>query len=86
MYAIIRAGGKQYTVRAGDTLRVEKLPKELGTEFNIDEVLLVGGEQVHVGEPTVKNASVTLVVTQQDKSPQTVLHRTICKGNQVTIW
>ena len=46
MYAIIRTGGKQYTVRAGDTLRVEKLPRELGAEFILDEVLFVGGDKI----------------------------------------
>jgi large subunit ribosomal protein L21 len=75
MYAIIRTGGKQYTVRAGDTLRVEKLPRELGAEFDVDEVLLVGGEQLHVGEPTVKNAKVTLVVTQQAKAPKVIVFK-----------
>ena len=75
MYAIIRTGGKQYTVRAGDTLRVEKLPRELGAEFDVDEVLLVGGEQIHVGEPTVKNAKVTMVVTQQAKAPKVIVFK-----------
>jgi large subunit ribosomal protein L21 len=75
MYAIVRSGGKQYTVRAGDTLRVEKLPKELGSEFNLDEVLFVGGDNVHVGEPTVKNATVTVVVTQQARSPKLIVFK-----------
>ncbi len=75
MYAIIRTGGKQYTVRAGDTLRVEKLPRELGAEFEVDEVLLVGGDQIHVGEPTVKNAKVTMVVTQQTRSPKVIVFK-----------
>ena len=75
MYAIIRTGGKQYTVRAGDTLRVEKLPRELGAEFMVDEVLLVGGDQVHVGEPTVKDAKVTVVVTRQAKAPKIIVFK-----------
>jgi len=75
MYAVIRTGGKQYTVRAGDTLRVEKLPQELGSEFELAEVLLVGGDQVHVGEPTVKNAKVTVVVTQQAKAPKLIVFK-----------
>jgi large subunit ribosomal protein L21 len=68
MYAIIRTGGKQYTVKPGDVLQVEKLDKELGTEFTINEVLLVGGDSVHTGKPLVQNASVTVVVTKQAKT------------------
>lgn len=75
MYAIIRSGGKQYTVRAGDTVRVEKLPRELGSEFILDDVLLIGGEKIHVGEPTVKNAKVTVVVTQQAKAPKVIVFK-----------
>lgn len=68
MYAIIRTGGKQYTVKPGDVLQVEKLDKELGSEFTISEVLLVGGDSVHTGKPLVQNASVTVVVTKQAKT------------------
>jgi len=75
MYAIIRTGGKQYTVRPGDLLRVEKLPRELGAEFDLDDVLLVGGDKIHVGEPTVKNAKVTVVVTQQDRAPKVIVFK-----------
>jgi large subunit ribosomal protein L21 len=75
MYAVIRTGGKQYTVRAGDTLRVEKIQHELGSEFAVDEVLLVGGDKIHVGEPTVKNAKVTVVVTQQAKAPKVIVFK-----------
>jgi large subunit ribosomal protein L21 len=75
MYAIVRTGGKQYTVRAGDSLRVEKLPRELGAEFELDEILLVGGDKIHVGEPTVKNAKVTVVVTQQARAPKLIVFK-----------
>jgi len=68
MYAIIRTGGKQYTVKPGDVLQVEKLDKELGSEFDINEVLLVGGDAVHAGQPLVKNAKVTVVVTKQSRT------------------
>jgi len=68
MYAIIRTGGKQYTVKPGDVLQVEKLDKELGSEFDINEVLLVGGDAIHTGQPLVKNAKVTLVVTKQSRT------------------
>lgn len=67
MYAIIRTGGKQYTVKPGDVLKVEKLEQDLGAEFDIADVVMVGGEQTHVGQPLVKNAKVTVVVTKQGR-------------------
>ena len=54
MYAVIRTGGKQYKVRAGDIVQVEKLEQELGAEFDINEVLLISGDVVHTGQPLVK--------------------------------
>lgn len=68
MYAIIKTGGKQYKVQAGDVLQVEKLDKDLGAEISLDEVLMIGGESVHVGGPTVKNAKVTAIVTKQART------------------
>jgi large subunit ribosomal protein L21 len=59
MYAVIRTGGKQYRVAAGEKLRVEKLPAAVGSELVLDEVLLVGdGQTLKVGTPVVKGASV----------------------------
>ncbi|MCB0386789.1 MAG: 50S ribosomal protein L21, partial [Bdellovibrionales bacterium] len=75
MYAIIRSGGKQYKVKAGDTLRVEKLEKELGSEFDLDEVLVVSGDKTYVGEPTVQGAKVTVVVTRQTKAPKVIVFK-----------
>ena len=67
MYAIIRTGGKQYRVEPGEKLRVEKLDQKLGASFDITDVLLVGGQDTHVGTPTVAGAKVGVVVTQHDK-------------------
>lgn len=76
MYAIIRSGGKQYRVQAGDTVRVEKLNQELGSEINLNEVLLIGGQdKTFVGEPLVKNAKVTAVVTQQAKDAKIIVFK-----------
>ena len=59
MYAIIKTGGKQYRVAAGEKLKVEKLAGDIGSEFLIDQVLLVGaGDEVKVGTPLVPGASV----------------------------
>ena len=56
MFAIFRAGGKQYKVQAGDTVRVEKLEKNLGDTFDLTEVLMVGGDKSFIGAPLVQNA------------------------------
>jgi len=59
MYAVIKAGGKQYRVSSGEKLRVEKLFGVVGSELVLDEVLLVGdGEALRVGTPILKGASV----------------------------
>lgn len=58
MYAIVRTGGKQYRVAAGDTIRVERLEAPVGEQVTLDEVLLVGGDETQVGTPRVEGASV----------------------------
>lgn len=75
MYAIIRTGGKQYKVQAGDVLQVDKLEQKLGAEFDINDVLMVGGEATHVGQPTVKGAKVTVVVTKQAKDKKKIVFK-----------
>ena len=68
MYAVIKTGGKQYRVRPGDMLIVEKLAGEAGAEVAFDQVLMVGeGEAVTVGAPLVEGALVkaTLVETRK---------------------
>ncbi len=75
MYAVIRTGGKQYTVKPGDVVQVEKLDKELGSEFDINEVLLVGGDAIHAGQPLVKNAKVTVVVTKQARTRKIIVFK-----------
>jgi large subunit ribosomal protein L21 len=75
MYAIIRTGGKQYKVQAGDVLQVEKLDQDLGKEFVISDVLMIGGDAAHIGQPTVKDASVTVVVTKQARSRKVIVFK-----------
>jgi len=74
MYAIIKAGGKQYTVKPGDVLRVEKIEAELGSELNLTEVLLVGGDKTFAGDKMGK-AAVTVVVTNQQRGPKVVVFK-----------
>lgn len=75
MYAIFRAGGKQYKVEAGDTVRVEKLENKLGDTFDLSEVLMVGGDKTFVGAPLVQNAKVTVVVTRQAKAGKVIVFK-----------
>ena len=68
MYAIIRAGGKQYRVEKGDVLRLERLEGKVGSKVTLDEVLLVGGsDDLKVGSPQVAGASVEGTVVEQDR-------------------
>src|SRR5260370_692112 len=75
MYAIIRAGGKQYTVKPGDILRVEKLDCELGAELKLTDVLMVGGEKTFLGAPVLDKATVTVVCTNQQKGPKLIVFK-----------
>ncbi len=68
MYAIIKTGGKQYQVSAGDQLMVEKLEGKVGDSVELVEVLLVAdGEKITVGKPVVEGAKVTATITEQGK-------------------
>jgi len=59
MYAVIKTGGKQYRVAAGDELRCEKLPGAVGDAVVFEDVLLrADGDSVVVGQPVVENAKV----------------------------
>ena len=63
MYAVIKTGGKQYSVKVGDVVYVEKLNAEADTEVTFDQVLAVGEEgSVKVGAPVVEGASVVAKV------------------------
>ena len=67
MYAIIETGGKQYCIEEGSQIRVEKLGAEAGTEVTLDNVLMLGGENLQIGAPRVENATVTAEVVDQFK-------------------
>ncbi len=75
MYAVIRTGGKQYRVQAGDSIRVEKLDRELGAEFDLTDILMVGGDTTVIGQPVVKNAAVTVVVTKQTRDSKVLVFK-----------
>ena len=68
MYAVIKTGGKQYRVAAGEKLKIEQIPAEVGAEITLDQILMVGeGESVKVGTPIVAGASVKATVLSQGR-------------------
>jgi len=68
VYAIVKTGGKQYRVAAGEVVRVEKLDGDVGSKVTLGEVLLVSGEAgTTVGAPLVSGASVTGTVVEQGR-------------------
>lgn len=76
MYAIIRTGGKQYQVAAGDTLRVEKLQGEVGDTVELADVLMVvNGEEIKIGQPQLDGAKVTAKIVEQGKAKKVIVFK-----------
>ena len=71
MYAVIRAGGKQYRVAPGDVIEVEKLPQESGAEVQFAEVLAFSGKEGELGK--VANAIVTGKVVEQKRGDKVLV-------------
>lgn len=74
MYAIIETGGKQYRVAEGDVVRVEKLDAEENATVEFD-VLLIGGEETKIGNPTVAGAKVTGTVLGQGRAKKVIVYK-----------
>ena len=72
MFAVLKTGGKQYKVQAGDVLRVEKLAAIAGDKIQFNEILMVGGETLTVGAPLVAGAAVQAEVIDQIKGEKTI--------------
>lgn len=64
MYAVVVTGGKQYRVSEGDTITVDRLSADVGSTVEIDDVLLVGGDELKVGTPTVAGAKVVAEIVE----------------------
>ncbi|MBP6902310.1 MAG: 50S ribosomal protein L21 [Burkholderiaceae bacterium] len=68
MYAVIKTGGKQYKVAAGEKIKVEQIAADVGQEIVIDQVLAIGnGDSLTVGTPLVAGASVKATVVSHGK-------------------
>jgi len=68
MYAVIKTGGKQYRVSAGQKIKVEQMPADVGSEITLDQILMVGeGESVKIGTPVIEGATVKATVLSQGR-------------------
>ncbi|MFZ8941793.1 MAG: 50S ribosomal protein L21 [Gemmobacter sp.] len=72
MFAVLKTGGKQYRVEAGDVLRVEKLAAEAGQKVQFNDILMIGGEAPVVGAPLVAGAAVQAEVIDQIKGEKVI--------------
>jgi large subunit ribosomal protein L21 len=72
MFAVIRTGGKQYRVAAEDVIEIGKIAGSPGEIVQIGDVLVVGGDNVTLGSPTVSGASVAAEVLEQGRSPKVI--------------
>jgi large subunit ribosomal protein L21 len=72
MFAVLKTGGKQYKVQAGDVLRVEKLAAIAGEKIQFNDILMVGGETLTVGAPFVAGAAVQAEVIDQIKGEKVI--------------
>ena len=68
MYAVIKTGGKQYTVKEGDILKIELLPEDVGNEIKFEEILMLAdGDKVTFGAPFVAKALVKAEVLDRGR-------------------
>lgn len=76
MYAVVETGGKQYKVKSGDTVRVEKLDGDIGSEITLDKVLLAGeGDSVKAGAPYLDGATVSAKIVEQHRTRKVVVFK-----------
>jgi large subunit ribosomal protein L21 len=76
MYAVIKTGGKQYRVAAGQAIKVETIAAEAGSEITFDQILAVGdGAAVRVGSPLVEGAVVKATVLRQGRHPKVTIFK-----------
>ncbi|MBI2483684.1 50S ribosomal protein L21 [Candidatus Uhrbacteria bacterium] len=71
MYAVIKTGGKQYLVKEGDDLKVEKLSGAVGEDVSFEEVLLIAsqdGNEIQLGAPFLSGTSVKAIIVEQGRA------------------
>ena len=72
MFAVLKTGGKQYKVQAGDMLRVEKLAANAGDKVQFNDILMLGGDNTVVGAPLIAGAGVQAEVVDQIKGEKVI--------------
>ena len=76
MLAVIKTGGKQYLVKPGDKIKVEKIDKEPGKEISFDQVLILEkNKKIEIGTPFVKGVKVKAELLEQDKYKKVVIFK-----------
>ena len=90
MYAVIKTGGKQYRVAAGEKIKVEQIPADVGSEITIDQVFMVGeGESVKIGTPVAMQDSdfttVNVTTSAAQKMDQIAARLSVERGTTVTL-
>ncbi|HAT38927.1 50S ribosomal protein L21 [Polynucleobacter necessarius] len=76
MYAVIKTGGKQYKVAAGEKLKIEQIPAEIGSEITLGQVLAVGeGASLKLGDPLVNGAAVMATVVSQGRHDKVTIFK-----------
>ncbi len=77
VYAVVETGSKQYRVSVGQTIDVELLPVEAGSDIELDRVLMVGGEgtDVRVGTPVVEGARVVATVAEHHRGEKLIIFK-----------
>ena len=73
MYAVVSSGGKQHRVAEGDVVRVEKIGGDVGSNIELDQVLLIGGDAPQIGTPLVEGARVTAEIVQQGRGKKVMI-------------
>ena len=72
MFAVFRTGGKQYKVKSGDILSVEKLVADLGDKVRFNEILALGGDNPSVGTPLVSGACIEAEILNQTRGKKVI--------------
>ena len=76
MYALVKTGGKQYRVSKNDTILVERIAADEGTEVILNDIVMLGdGDRVTIGTPRVDGAAVSATVVRQTRGPKIIIFR-----------
>lgn len=76
MYAVFKTGGKQYKIKEGDILRIEKIAGEVGTDISFDKVLMFAdGKNINVGVPILDSVEINGHILEQGKSKKIIVFK-----------